>query len=565
MIQGLKHRLLLLPIRLHQGGWPRLGEKVCNFFLQLKPDHPELLNQLTTILAETDRSGAAVRLMHQAIGRSPDNPYLYSVMGKIMAVCNRGEDAADNFRKAITLKPELIGSRLGLANQLGKLGHFDEAIACFGKIIEQKPRLNSAYYGLGNVYLRMENAKLAADCFKKALLLDGEHVDSYVCLGRALIELGHFDEARKILLQGLTLSPNKIEMAKHLTLLATDGKADKHLDNMERLLDGGVFSAGEQITLLFSLAKGYMGQGDYERGFAYLHRGNQLHRSGYLYNIDQDSALFRRIIQTFDSDLFDKFAGCGSASRLPVFILGMPRSGTTLVEQILASHSEVFGAGELGYIGDMANDLARLSKSRMGFPEGVADLEPEEWQNLALGYENSLRGRAEHIAYITDKMPHNFLLIGIIHLLFPNALIIHCRRDPVDTCMSCYMQYFSGAHPYAYDLTELGRYYQLYAGLMNHWREMLPDRLLEVQYEHLVADPQGVGKKIVAGCGLEWQEECLDFHKSQRPVYTSSVVQVRQPIYRSAVGRWLKHEEHLQPLLAALGPLVTTRQKPDLG
>jgi hypothetical protein len=237
---------------------------------------------------------------------------------------------------------------------------------------------------------------------------------------------------------------------------------------------------------------------------------------------------------------------------VPLFILGMPRSGTTLVEQILASHSEVFGAGELRTFERSVGGLDGPDGAPASFPEGVASLSAEQFRRLGAIYVEGVAPMAS-AQRITDKMPLNFLFIGLIHLALPNARIIHTRRDPVDTCLSCFSTLFTGEHRVAYELGELGRYYRAYERLMAHWRGVLPmGVMLEVTYEDLVADFDREARRIVAHCGLEWEDACFDFHLTRRPVRTASAAQVRQPIYKSSVGRWRPYKHLLRPLLEAL-------------
>jgi hypothetical protein len=241
----------------------------------------------------------------------------------------------------------------------------------------------------------------------------------------------------------------------------------------------------------------------------------------------------------------------------------MPRSGTTLVEQILASHPKVFGAGELP---DIAKAVARLSGTDgapQGFPEVVSSMTGEQLRQLGASYVSAIQALAPKAERITDKMPNNFRLAALIHLALPNARIIHTRRHPVDTCLSCFSLLFAGDHPYSYDLAELGRYYRAYEALMEHWRDILPEGvMLEVQYEDITADLDAQARQIVAHCGLEWDDACLAFYKTQRPVRTASAAQVRQPIYRTSVGRWRPYKDLLGPLIEALGVDVASRSSP---
>jgi hypothetical protein len=252
--------------------------------------------------------------------------------------------------------------------------------------------------------------------------------------------------------------------------------------------------------------------------------------------------------EVFTAEALRKGRGFGDPSAVPVFIIGMPRSGTTLVEQILATHPKVYGAGELDDFQAAVASLRGLNRARTGL--GVEEL---RW--ISTRYLERVRAIAPAAERITDKMPANFRYVGLIHLVLPNARIIHIRRDPIDTCLSCFSILFAHDHFFTYDLVELGRYYRAYATLMEHWREVLPleqEQMLEVQYEELVVNFEALARRIVAHCGLEWDDACLEFHKTQRPIWTASVDQVRRTIYRSSIGRWRPHEGMLRPLSEAL-------------
>ncbi|MGB1548696.1 MAG: sulfotransferase family protein, partial [Alphaproteobacteria bacterium] len=310
---------------------------------------------------------------------------------------------------------------------------------------------------------------------------------------------------------------------------------DPDIAAMETVLTRLPTSDGRTIPFCFALGKAYEDCEDYDRAFNYYTRGNKLKRAELAFDI----------VETFSKPFLKKEADRGFDSEVPIFILGMPRSGTSLVEQILASHSEVHGGGERA-------EWMRLVRGIDSFPDGVRDFGPEDFARLGENYVEALRKLAPEAARITDKLPHNFLHVGLIHLALPKAKILHCVRNPVDTCLSCYKHLFDSELSFAYDLDELGRYYRLYERLMHHWRAVLPGRMLDVPYEELVADQETLSRRILDFCELPWEPACLDFHKTDRRVQTASVAQVRQPIYTTAVRRWRKYEHRIAPLLAAL-------------
>ncbi|MBF0193474.1 MAG: sulfotransferase [Magnetococcales bacterium] len=561
IIQPLKQRILYLPLFFHRRKLTWLAQKLCLLFLRFRPIHPELIHQLVQILSQSDQIGIAIRLLKQYLQQNPQNPYLHISLGNAYMSCQRLEDAAKCFRKALAIQPNMIGALISLGSALTQLGRVDGAMNCFFKVIELRPNFPNSYHSIGILFLRDSQPEHAIPYFEKACQLNPKMAFAFIHMGHALTELGRFKEAEESLLKGLAIEEGNAGGYSSLSELKSDDKNSSHLNKMEILLQKNILSANDQILMYFSLGRGYMRQGEKERGFRFLSQGNQVKRASFHYEINQDAAFFNRIVNCFDTALLEKCKGFGSPSKVPIFILGMPRSGTTLVEQIIASHSQVYGAGEGMGLWHLTDELALLTKTREGFPEGVREIEQNSWHDLALAYEGGLREKSADALHITDKMPHNFLNVGLIHLMFPNAVIIHCKREAIDTCLSIYMQNFTGHHPYSYDLTELGEYYQLYHGLMGHWQNVLPNRMLEVQYEQMVEKPEQTAKKIIATCGLTWEDGCMDFHKSNRAVHTASLVQVRKPIYKSAVSRWKKYEAQLKPLIEALGTLAPSKKE----
>ena len=313
-------------------------------------------------------------------------------------------------------------------------------------------------------------------------------------------------------------------------------------------------SKTDRLQLDFALGKAYADLKDHARSFARLRSGNAAKRATVSYDESAALAFFDRIKAVFTPALIRAQSGGGDPSAMSIFVIGMPRSGTTLVEQILASHPTVHGAGELKTLNDIVHNVHDPAGNPAPFPEFVPALDGDSLRQIGLHYIATVRQLSHHGERITDKMPSNYYFAGLIHLALPNAKIVHCVRDPVDTCVSCFSKLFSGEQVHTYDLGELGRYYRRYERLMAHWRRVLPaGRLLDVRYEDVVADLEGQARRLLAHCGLEWDDRCLSFHQTDRPVRTASATQVRRPIYNSAVGRWRVYEKELGPLLKALG------------
>jgi hypothetical protein len=371
---------------------------------------------------------------------------------------------------------------------------------------------------------------------------------------------GKFDEALAEFQEVRRLDPANSMALASLSKLAAAGHyqpSDADRRTMEQLVARPDLPAEDRCRLHFALAWILDRPGSYDPAFAHVRRANELRREiercrGVSFDLDAHRRLVDRLIAVFTPAYFERVRSFGSDSELPVFIVGMLRSGTSLVEQILASHPEVHGAGELNDIERMIQSLPeRLAKE--GYPECLARLDTGTARTLADQHLDKLRQLGGAAARVIDKLPFNFLHLGLIATLLPRSRIIHCRRDARDTCLSCYFQNFADPHPFALDLGLLGRYYREYERLMAHWARVLPLAVFELHYEELTANQEAISRELVAFCGLEWDERCLRFHESNRVVRTASTLQVRQPMYQSSVGRWKHFEAYLVPLLDALG------------
>jgi tetratricopeptide (TPR) repeat protein len=393
--------------------------------------------------------------------------------------------------------------------------------------------------------------------YRRALALKPDLADAHNNMGNALKELGELAEAEAAYREALRLDPSFTGIYVNLADSKKFTPGDAHLAAMEALAakaDG--LSKTDRLQLDFALGKAYADLKDHGRSFTHLFAGNAAKRSTIAYDEKSAFALFDRIEALFTPALIAQESGAGDPSPTPIFVMGMPRSGTTLTEQIIASHPLVHGAGELKTLNDVVLTIHGADGATIPYPEFVPVLGAAPLRKIGARYLELVRELVtdKEAQYVTDKMPSNYYFAGLIHLALPNATIIHTMRDPVDTCISCFSKLFAGEQNHTYDLGELGRYYKRYERLMAHWRRVLPkDRILDVRYEDVVADLEGQARRIIAHCGLPWDDRCLAFHETKRPVRTASATQVRQPIYKSAVGRWRVYAEHLGPLLAGLG------------
>jgi tetratricopeptide (TPR) repeat protein len=523
--------------------------------LRLAPDHPGILYAFATLLHTLGRNQEAADYLNRAIARRPEHLDAHFTLGNVFFALGRDGDAAKCYLRVLQLSPRHPETHNNLANVLLRQGHAERAINYYRAASEIKPDYADAYGNLGNAFLELNRLEESIVENKRALAIKPERFGSYNNLGVAYQALGQFEEATEAFARALELSPNEGPIHLNLANMAKFAPDDRRLPGLRRLLDNvEALDDEKKIAAHFAMGKALADLKQYDEAFEHLRKANALKRRSFDYDEPQRLAMFENDREKFSREFFQRHAETGDRSWSPIFIVGMPRSGTTLMEQVLASHSEVFGAGELETFKELIGECAKGQGVVPAYPDLVPSLAAERITELGKSYTARVRKLAPDAPCIVDKMPLNFIFVGLIHLALPNARIIHIRRDPLDTCVSCYSLLFTGSQPFAYDLGELGRYYRGYETVMEHWHNVLPTGvLMDVQYEDLVADLEGVSRGVLAHCGLEWEDGCRDFHDTKRTVRTASLMQVREPLYKRAVGSWRRYEKHLGPLFDALG------------
>lgn len=551
------------------------------------------LLQLSQILASKNYLQLAELKVKEAIALDPNSAIAYNYLGFILAHSGKLAEAEAAVRSALRLKPDFAEAHNHLGVILGNQGKLAQAEASVRSALKLNPNDDQARRNLQVILKHRQdptrkitfstgsrspktkpwglNCAQDYNNFSLALLREGKFAAAEVVareairlsptdaqvhntLGAILFKRGKTAEAEAQMRQVIQLQPDCAQAFRNIGEMKTYSPGDPDILAMEKLLELPDISAAKSMHLCFALGKAYQDVKNYDRAFAYLYRGNQFKRGSINFDLATVREECDRTIKVFSRELFAHNSTVGLNSDMPIFILGMPRSGTTLVEQILASHPQVHGAGELPYLQQLSYALSR--KLGQPFPEAIAKIAPGSWQGLGKNYVQALRKLAPGARYITDKMPDNFWRVGLIHLLLPQAKIIHCVRNPADTCLSCYQKLFTQGQEFSYDLQDLGHYYQVYYRLMQHWQAVLPGRILDVRYEDVVANQDRKAREIMAFCGIEWDDACLAFYQTDRPVMTASTAQVRQPIYTTSVERWRRYQGQLAPLLEALGPLA---------
>ena len=499
---------------------------------------------------QAGRLAQAGALCSQILAREPRNAVALHLLGYVTFEQGDPLKALEMINKAIALKPAYGEAHSSLGNILDSLARREEAIASFRAALKINPKLVEAHYNLANCLSDHGAVEAAVETFERVLALRPEYAEAYNNMGNALKGLGRLAEAEAAFRKALSLKPDYARAHFSLSSVKSYRPGDDHMAAMEALLHKPTVDPMDAIHLHFALGKAHEESEEYDRAFENLLAGNRRMRDACPFDIAEQEDEFNRIAEAFDEAFLSRRQATGAESGLPVFIVGMPRSGTSLVEQILASHGKVHGAGERGFLPKLVNGLGG---GRASFPECLGDAGDGLWKDIGDLYLESLTSLAPEALRITDKMPINFKYIGLIHLCLPHARIIHCRRDAVDTCLSCFKVRFSHGQEFSYDLAELGRYYRFYERLMDHWQAVLPGKLLDLPYEGVVDDLEGAARRMIEFCGLDWDENCLEFHNTDRTVMTASNVQVRRPIYNNSIGLWRRYERQLAPLLDALG------------
>lgn len=460
------------------------------------------------------------------------------VNGAVIAGSLRGYEAALPWiEAALGLEPENVAALLLAATMLSKLDRVPEALAAAERALRIQPENGEAHEILAVALQAARRYDDAIAAFERAAALSNAGTIG-VRKAMLFLELGRTADALIELDRVIVRTPD-LAVAWFTRALAREYRLDRaEIDAIERILDSAKhLTFNDRLQLRFTLGRAYLERGEIATGFSHLETASRMKRGSIDYDVAADERLMSGLIERFTPDALARLQGCGSPSDVPIFIVGMPRSGTTLVEQILAAHPLVFGAGELPYFGRLAENVTALDAEHVG--------------RLGHEYVERIRALAPEATRIVDKMPLNFLHLGFINAALPRARIVHVRRDPVDTCVSCYLTLFERQLGFSYDLEELGRFYQSYRRLVDHWRTILPaDRFIDLDYEALVSDLERETRRLIEFCGLPWDDRCLRFYEEPRYVSTASMNQVRRPIYSQSVGRARALRQYLEPLCA---------------
>ncbi len=550
--------------------------------LDMEPGHFGALCNLANAQIGLDETEAALKNYDKALLAKPEAPEVLDNYGRALASIGRREEAVEYYQKAIKCNPHHGAAYAALARTYAESGKPIEALKVFRQALKLTPNLFEAHVGIGALFCGMGGKQEAEFHFNEALRINKQDPQIFFGLATARRIAGDFDGALDALYQAerYTEGSDPKLLAIRADVLEHKGDKEQAYSIVSQLLEGdippkaiAVYSrvcrkydncAGvlehidraaerpeivttEKQMLMYAAGDFLDKSGDYDEAMAYYHKANNL--VDVQCNRDRYEQNHNDLISCFSKQALAEMPRAQTASKRPIFILGMPRSGTSLTEQILASHKDVYGAGELEDIKKISTLIKKTDPQAGGYyPTRMENIDQTKLTELANTYLGKLNDLNSEARYVTDKMPHNFLHIGLISVLFPDARIIHCKRNPLDNCLSIYFQNFIWTHDYALDLADTGFFYSEYERIMQHWENVIENPILTVQYEDMVADQEAVSRKIFEFCDLEWDDSALDFHKTKRNVSTASYDQVRQPIYKSSMERWRNYYEHIRPL-----------------
>jgi tetratricopeptide (TPR) repeat protein len=512
-----------------KSGEPQKAEDIFRDILKRDPNHVEAARLLAAIASEKKHYRDAEVFLRHAASNAPDYVRVWVDLANVLREREKLDEALECALRVLELAPDRAEPHMLHANVLGTMGRHEEAIEAYEKSLEIAPGKAGALCSIGHHQKTVGRTDAAIATYRECIQAKPDHAEAYWSLAN---------------LKTFQFEPD--EVAAMQDLLSDDKLPDE-----------------SRVQLHNALGLDFEARKDYDKAFGHFDQCSQLRRSSESYDPVEFETRIDRVIEIMDARFFADREGVGDPDTAPVFIVGLPRSGSTLIEQILASHSLVDGTHELGDLPRIVNKLRPGRGKKSGYPDNLPDLGADDWFGAGQGYLAATQKYRAGAPHFIDKNPNNFMYIGLLRLILPNARIINARRHPLDSCFGSYKQLFASGQPFSYDLAELGEYYLQYQRLVDHFREAIPGFVLNVQYEDVVGDFEAQVRRILDFCGLPFEEACLRFHETTRAVKTASSEQVRQPIYASSVNLWKHYESHLGELAEILRPLLDTLPPAD--
>lgn len=515
--------------QLKKDGKPAQAEEIYRTILRRNPNHVEAMRQLAAIAVKHKKYGDAEMLLQRAVSKSTDFALGW----------------------------------LALSHVQLDMGKYPEALNSAERLLELTPDKADSHVVLGNTQAQTSQPEQAVISFQKALELAPKHKGAFSGLAHQLKTIGRQQESIAVHRQCIEVHPDNTDAYWNLANMKTFRFEDSEVAAMEALLQDDKLEDLSVVQLCNALGLEYESRKEYQRAFQYFQRCNETHRPLENYDPVGHEVMIEKIMEVFNPDFIDQNQGRGNPDISPIFVVGLPRSGSTLIEQILASHSQVEGTHELPDLAHMVQDFKKNHSTNMHFPENLREPGQKSWVDMGSEFIQRTQKYRSGTPRFIDKNPNNFIYTGLLHLMLPNAKIINARRHPLDSCFGSYKQLFASGQPFTYDISEIGEYYLQYWQIMDHWHEVLPGKVLDVDYEQVVADLDTQVRRILDYCGLPFEESCLSFHETDRAVKTASSEQVRRPIYASSVNLWKNYESDLDELIEILEPLLLDRAPED--
>jgi tetratricopeptide (TPR) repeat protein len=534
-----------------QTGQPGLAEKLIRRALLVEPDNPQSHYNLGMAYKDQHKWKEAAAAFQTCVDLAPDNAQAMNSLGNALRLGGQPEESLDWLERSLALQPGHPAVLLNLGMLHNQLGRRREAESYLTQVVAVQPRNAEAWNDLGVAHSKQGKPYKALQAYREATQASPDFSRAWLNRGRLEEQLGQLDLAAKSLKKAIASDPALIDAHFHLAHLRSHHSTPKEIDDLETLWSQGDLDDTQTSRLAYALGFAHESNGDYDRAFNYMNEAHGLLGKRHRFNLESHREAVLDNIAICTPENLSARTDTKSSNKRPVLICGMPRSGTTLVEQILASHPQVFAAGEQVILARLAGDLA--AETGIHYPACLLDASQEWLSDAALQYEETVLAPSGNSQRVTDTTPMNYLYLGLVAKMNPHARIVLCVRDPMDNCLSIYRQQLTGPHAYAHDLETLGQFYALHTQLARHWQKTLHPRLLVIRYEELVNSQEKVTRGLLDHCDLPFDSACLAFHETDRLVRSPSASQVRQPLYSSAVGAWRKYEQHLGPLKTALG------------
>ena len=498
----------------------------------------------------------AEQICREALKKQPDDVNGLRLLASIASKMEQKEDAIVLLERAVELKPKFAGAWGDLAESYTEIESYGKALDAVQRVIQLQPDLPFGFMIRGSILGKMSDHQGSIEAYHQALKIEPDHLGSNMGLGNILKTVGSYDESVAAYKKCIEIQPLFAEAYWSLANLKTYTFDDSEIKAMQEHVQNKAMPPSNKAFFHVALANSKEKEQRYDEAWEHFETGNNMRRKEEIYDSVQTQVTHDALIEVFDKEFVESKKNMGSQSDAPILIVGLPRSGSTLVEQILASHSKVEGTKELPDLSLLGRKLTKSKPRGIKYPDAVKEMTNEEFVEFGDDYLTTTKRYRTDKRHFIDKMPNNFAHIGFLKLILPNAKVINAMRHPLDSCISSYKQLFYKGQSWSYDLFEIGEYYLEYQRIMDHWHQLFPGEILDLQYENLIANQEKETRELLDYCGLEWEDECLKFYETKRSINTASSEQVRQPIYKGAMHAWKNYESHIGPLITTLKPLI---------